>query len=223
MADIDEEFAILDVRLGQFLNLWTVLIDYFSGTYVPSIEYKAIDDNDYRYPATFPWTMMSLLYSFFFSLVDTHSKSLNAFHVWRRKFPEQASALDAVEFRVQSILPELKNFRNKLGFHGSRSISDEEIGFELLERHGSIKVLNVAQHFIKFALSLLSLANSTDSASICRAKESIKIVEEICKPDSPYDFNSEELLVNWFRKTEDGDAFDRQSRRSRRRSSTSSE
>ena len=65
MADIDEEFAILDVRLGQFLNLWTILIDYFSGTYVPSIEYKAIGDNDYRYPATFPWAMMSLLYSFF--------------------------------------------------------------------------------------------------------------------------------------------------------------
>lgn len=220
MADIDEEFAILDVRLGQFLNLWTVLIDYFSGTYVPSREYKAIDDNDYRYPATFPWTMMSLLYSFFFSLVDTHSKGLNAFHVWRRKFPEQASAIDAIEFRVQSILPELKNFRNKLGFHGSRSISEEDVGFELLDRHGSIKVLNVAQFFIKFALGMLGLANSIDPASVRRAEEGIKSVVEVCKPDSPYDFNSEELLINWFRKAGDGDGLHRQPRRKRKRTPT---
>ena len=200
MTDVDEEFAILDVRLGQFLNLWTVLLDYMSGVYVPSIEYKAISDDDYRYPATFPWTMMSLLYSFFFSLVDTHPKGLNAFRIWRQKFPEQVSVLDAVEFRVQSILPELKNFRNKLGFHGSRNVGEEEAGFELLERHGSIKVLNVAQHFISLAISLLGLANSTDSASVNRAKEAISTVEEICRHDSPYDFNSEELLANWFRK-----------------------
>lgn len=199
MGEIDEQFMILDVRLGQFLNIWTVLLDYMKGEYVPLIEYKVIDDDDYRTPATFPWTFMSLLYSFFFSLVDTHSKGINAFRIWRLKFPEQLPAIDAVEFRVQEFLPELKKFRDKLGFHGSRNTNEEELGFELLERHGSIKVLNVIQHFISLAINLISLAYSTDPTSISQAKEHIKIVEEICRRNSAYNFSSEELLLNWFR------------------------
>lgn len=199
MAEIDEQFTILDVRIGQFLNIWTVLQDYMKGEYVPSIELKTIDDDDYRTPATFPWTFMTLLYSFFFSLVDTHSKGINAFRIWRLKFPEHLPAIDAVEFRVQEILPELKKFRDKLGFHGSRNTNEEELGFELLDRHGSIKVLNVIQHFISLAISLISLAYSTDPASINQAKERIEIVEEICSRNSAYNFNSEQLLLNWFR------------------------
>jgi hypothetical protein len=199
MEELDEQFTILDVRLGQFLNIWTVLQDYMTGKYVPSIELKAADVDDYRTPATFPWTFMSLLYSFFFSLVDTHSKGVNAFRIWRLKFPGQLPAIDAVEFRVQEILPELKKFRDKLGFHGSRTINEEELGFELLERHGSIKILNVIQHFNSLAVNLISLAYSTDSASISHARERIRIVEEICSRNSAYNFNSEELLLNWFR------------------------
>lgn len=198
MSDVDEEFTILDVRLGQFLNLWTVLIDYMRGQYVPSIEYKAVDDNDYRTPATFPWTMMSLLYSFFFSLIDTNPQGLNAFRVWRVKFPEHALVLDAVEFRVQGILPELKKFRNKLGFHGSRSINQEEEGYQLLTRHGVTKVLNVAQHFISLAMSLLTLAYTTDSDNTNKARDNLKTVEMICRSDSPYSFDDEDLLMNWF-------------------------
>jgi hypothetical protein len=201
MADIDEQFMILDVRLGQFINIWTVVQDYMSGKYVPSFELKAIDDEDYRTPATFPWTFMSLLYSFFFSLVDTHSKGINAFRIWRVKFPAQLAAIEAVEGRVRDILPELKKYRDKLGFHGSRGYSEEEVGYELLERHGVVKVLNVVQHFISLAVSLLSLANSTDSGSISHAMEQIAIVEKICRSNSGYDFGSEKLLINWFRQS----------------------
>ena len=199
MGHIEEEFIILDVRLGQFLNIWTVLQDYMTGKYAPSFEMRAINDDDYRYPATFPWTFVSLLYSFFFSLVDTHSKGLNAFRIWRAKFPDQLQAIDALEFRVQDILPELKKYRDKLGFHGSRDMGEEEVGFELLRLHGIVKTLNVIQHFISLAVNLLTLARSTDSEEISKAKEHIKIVESICRPGSGFDFKSEDLLLNWFR------------------------
>jgi hypothetical protein len=199
MADIDEQFLILDVRLGQFLNLWTVVEDYMTGRYIPSVERKLIDENDYRSAASFPWTFVSLLYSFFFSLVDTHPKGLNAFRIWRARFPSELPAIEAVEFRVQDILPELKKYRNKLGFHGSQSFDEEEVGYELLDRHGIVKVLNVAQHFISLAMSFLALAYSKDRKSTKKAKEQIQTVQTICRPNSGYDFQSEQLLANWFR------------------------
>jgi hypothetical protein len=40
---------------------------------------------------------MFLLYSTFYSLIDDDPRSVNAFRVWRRNFPEEESAIAAVE------------------------------------------------------------------------------------------------------------------------------
>jgi hypothetical protein len=76
-------------------------------------------------------TLIFHLYGSFYALVDDSNEGLNAFRTWRKHFPEEETAIAAVEQQIALFKDDLRRFRNRLGFHGSRTRSREAKGWEL--------------------------------------------------------------------------------------------
>jgi hypothetical protein len=147
-----EELVIFVERFMHFMNVWTVYRDTLSGHYVPTVGPPSEN-------APFPNmvdTIMFLLYSSFYSLIEEDQNSVNAFRVWRQSFPEEESAIAAVEAQVVPFIGDLKRFRNRLGFHGSRSRAHEASGFELFARHSGGAILAAMANFKHFGAVLLA-------------------------------------------------------------------
>ena len=103
-----EEMHIFVQRYTHFANLWTAYNDLLQGRYVPSSGTHSLEG---EFP-TMHDTMLSVLYAWFYSLVDDHKDGVNAFRVWRRRFPNEEDAIAAVESQVAPIKPALKTFRH---------------------------------------------------------------------------------------------------------------
>jgi hypothetical protein len=132
------EFQICVQRLTHFMNLWTVYGDLLSGRYAPSIPLSE----------TFPNvrdTLMFVLYGWFYSLIEDDEKAVNAFRVWRERYPDEESAIAAIETEVIPFKNDLKLFRNRLGFHGSRSWTHESRGFGLFANHQGTILITMAK------------------------------------------------------------------------------
>ena len=99
--------------------------------------------------------MLFLLYPRFYSLIDDDPKSVNAFRVWRRNFPEEETAIAAVEAQVRPLAADLKRFRNRLGFHGSRSRTHEAPGFALFTNHSGTTIWKAMRNFKHLGAALL--------------------------------------------------------------------
>ena len=80
-------------------------------------------------------TMMGVVYSFFYSLIEDDPQGINFFKVWRIREPSFASELDALETRIAPFKDRLRLFRNRFGFHGSVTREHEAAGFDLLKQH----------------------------------------------------------------------------------------
>ena len=78
------------------------------------------------------WTIVAVIYSFYYSLIDDDLKGINFFRIWRQRLPAQSAALDALEARVAPHKNGLRLFRNRFGFHGSTSREHESRAFDLL-------------------------------------------------------------------------------------------
>jgi hypothetical protein len=155
-----EEFRIFVERLIHCMNLWTVYKDLLSEHYKPSVG-LAKDDSPAPTAATdMQSTLMFILYAFFFSLVEDSADSVNAFRVWRVRFPEEETAIAAVEARVIPFRNDLRVFRNRLGFHGSRSRAHEAAGFDLFANHSGTDILNAMQKFKSLGAALLAKENA---------------------------------------------------------------
>ena len=89
-------------------------------------------------------------------MIEEDQNSVNAFRVWRQSFPEEESAIAAVEAQVVPFIGDLKRFRNRLGFHGSRSRAHEASGFELFARHSGGAILAAMANFKHFGAVLLA-------------------------------------------------------------------
>ena len=153
-----EELVILVERLMHFMNLWTVYRDLLSGHYVPTVGAPSETD---PFPKNDPFpnitvTMMFLLYASFYSLIEEDKKSLNAFRIWRQHFPEEESAIAAIEAQVTPFAEDLKRFRNRLGFHGSRSRAHEASGFDLFAKHSGSTILAAMANFKRLGAVLLA-------------------------------------------------------------------
>ncbi|SRR6266404_187050 len=81
-------------------------------------------------------TMMSVVYSFFYSLIEPDPKGIDFFRLWRARVPEMTSELDALEARVAPMREGLRLFRNRFGFHGSTSREHEAVAFDVLAEYG---------------------------------------------------------------------------------------
>lgn len=145
-----EEFEIFVERFMHFLNFWAVYRDLLSERYVPSLSSAENDPfprmND---------TLMFVLYSLFYSLIENDHQGVNAFRVWRAKFPEEENAIRAIELEIEPFADRLRVFRNRLGFHGSRSRMHEASGFDLFAKHSGDELWNAMRRFKQLGALLL--------------------------------------------------------------------
>ena len=153
-AATGEEFRIFVERFVQFTNLWTIYRDLRTGHYKPSIDNQ--DDQTF----TVGITMMMVVYAYFYSLIEDDDDSVNGFRVWRARFPEENAAISAVESKVAPFKQRLRVFRNRLGFHGSRSRAHEEKGFDLFTDHSGTEIYVAMVHFKSLGSALLAKENA---------------------------------------------------------------
>jgi hypothetical protein len=147
-----EEFRIFVERFMHFVNLWTVYDDFLSKHYVPTVGRP----DDKGSITDMRATLMFVLYAFFYSLIEDSDEALNGFRVWRERFPEEDRAISAVEAQVSPFSSSLKVFRNRLGFHGSRSRSHEARGFEVFANHSGTEIWNGMRNFKSLGAALLA-------------------------------------------------------------------
>jgi hypothetical protein len=148
-----EEFVIFAQRFMHFMNLYTVYRDMLSGHYVPTLNPPSNE------PATFPRTnetVMLLLYAYLYSLIEQDDQSLNAFRIWRARFPEEENAIAAVEAEVTPFAEHLKRFRNRLAFHGSTSMAHEASGYDLFANFSGMQILTAIKNFKSLGATLFA-------------------------------------------------------------------
>jgi hypothetical protein len=144
-----EELIIFVERLAHFMNLWTIYDDLLTEQYVPTI---GESDHSIHGPRT---TIMFILYAYFYSLIEDSSDGLNAFRIWREHFPEEERAIAAIEALVNPFKDDLRHFRNRLGFHGSRSRNHEARGFDLFANSSGTETMEAMKYFQALGAILL--------------------------------------------------------------------
>lgn len=168
MADPDEEFLLFVRRCYQFHHVYTIYLDLLSGRYTPSVGYRALEDAEANWtlPGEMGPTVMFILYAFFYSLIEDSEDGLDAFRIWRLRFPEESTAINALEAQVALLRSVLRVFRNRLGFHGSRSQKHEQRGYDLFANQSGTKMLETIRVFKSLNAALLQkdLAQQHDSA-----------------------------------------------------------
>lgn len=186
-SDINEEYFLFVKRYMQFHNIWTVYFDLLSGRYVPSLNAEApgdVKEIDSTITTKMGPTLRSVLYAFFFSLIEDSEAGLNAFRIWRAKYPEEEESILALENIIVPFRKDLKFFRNRMGFHGSRSFRHEQRGLELfgnfsgndlIERMAKFKALNAAL----LEKDLARQENSMERMSSARLR--IDAITKACK------------------------------------------
>lgn len=123
-VDADDELAIYSERMLRLIRLLQI----------HEVVLTLPDDDFERAPHTgLHWTILAVVYSFYYSLIDENPDGINFFRIWRQRLPAQAAVLDALEARVAPHRKNLKLFRNRFGFHGSTSREHESKAFDLLE------------------------------------------------------------------------------------------
>ncbi len=151
-----EEFRIFVERFIHFKNLWIIYRDFRSKHYEPSLPSPGDESSATDIGAT----LMFQLYAFFYSLIEDSEDSVNGFRVWRQRFPEEETAIAAVEAQVSPFAGSLRIFRNRLGFHGSRSRAHESSAFDLFTRHSGTVIWGAMRNFQSLGVALLAKANA---------------------------------------------------------------
>ena len=170
-----EELMIFVERLRHFMNLWTIYTDMLTKHYVPSV--GAGEESVFN-PST---TVMLVLYAYLYSLIEDSSDGLNAFRIWRKHFPEEEQAIAAVEAQVVPFRDNLRIFRNRLGFHGSRSRALESPGFDLFGNFTGGYTWNAVKNFKALAATLLAkdmALTSSDEAALKKYRGWIDSIAE---------------------------------------------
>jgi hypothetical protein len=168
-----EELTLFVGRTRHFLNLWTIYNDLLSGKYVPSMG----EEPDSIYDPK--GTMVLILYAYFYSLVEDSHDGLNAFRVWREHFPEEERAIAAVEAQIAPFTGDLRVFRNRLGFHGSRSWAHEAKGFDLFANTSGTAMLNTMKNFKALASILLRKEMAIKKSDHAEAQKCRDLIEAI--------------------------------------------
>lgn len=158
MPEIDEEYFLLVRRVMQFHHIWTIYVDLLSGRYVPSFGLRDLDEVELNaaLPGEMVPTLMGLMYAFFYSLIEDTEDGVDAFRIWRLKFPDEYTAIGALEQQIAPMRSDLRVFRNRLGFHGSRSQQHESRGYELFGNHPGTKMIETMKVFKSLNAALIS-------------------------------------------------------------------
>lgn len=170
MAKRSEELEIFVEHLMDFMNLWTVYTDHLNGKYVPSLDLGGKPSRTGMYV-----TLMFHLYASLYVLVDDSKEGLNAFRIWREHFPAEEAAIAAVEQQIAPFKDDLRLFRNRLGFHGSRTRSHEMKGYDLFANASGTAMWNAMINFKGLGGTLLAKEmaarkSDADELALCRAR-----------------------------------------------------
>jgi hypothetical protein len=169
MIDSGEEHFLFVKRYMQFHNIWVVYTDYLTGRYVPSVEFGRREDSTAT--GETQSTLLFLVYAFFYSLIETDSEGLNAFRIWRRSYPGEEAAISALEAVILPFQADLRTFRNKLDFHGSRSHEKESKGFDVFNNHPGDTIFTAITLFKALNAELLSLNVAYENNSVLRIEQ----------------------------------------------------
>jgi hypothetical protein len=184
MVDTAEEYYLFVKRYMQFHNLWTVYFDLLSGRYVPSLPGKTsreVPEVDSTITTDMQATLMFLLYAFFYSLIEDSNDGLNAFRIWRAKYPDEERAIIALERLILPFRPSLKVFRNRLGFHGSRSQLHEAKGFEVFGNFSGDQMIDRMAQFKALNAALLEKDLARQSNSVERLKDARSLIDRVAE------------------------------------------
>jgi hypothetical protein len=155
-----EELRIFVERFVQFMNLWTVYSDMLTGRYTPSVGQIYWGEASKEFDAA-EWpvniSMMLVLYAYFYSLIEDSDDGLNGFRVWREVWPNEEVAISSVEKRVVPFRDRLRVYRNRLGFHGSRTRTHEAKAFELFSKHSGNEIFEAMKLFKVLGAGLLGM------------------------------------------------------------------
>jgi hypothetical protein len=149
-----EEYHILVKRYLHFENLWDLYNDFLSGRYIPSVNTHS-SNVDVPEMAD---TLLIVLYSWFYSLVDDEPRGVDAFRAWYRFFPEDKPAIRAVQKQIKPIKSCLKTLRNRVGFHGSQTWEHENAAFDLFKKQSAEDVIGAMNSFRSLARNFLEKA-----------------------------------------------------------------
>lgn len=100
--------------------------------------------------------MMLVLYAYFYSMIEDDEQAVNGFRIWRKKWPEEEKAIAAVESKVAPVREGLRLFRNRIGFHGSRSRDHEKCGFDFFAEHSGTEVWEAMGNFKSLGAALFA-------------------------------------------------------------------
>jgi hypothetical protein len=149
---MSEELYMFAERYAHFSNVHTIYRDLVSGHYKPSV---SVNPDPKEWDVTdVATTAMFVLYAYFYSMVEDDPQGVNGFRVWRAAWPEEEKAIAAVESLVAPLRPGLKLFRNRLGFHGSRSRAHEKKGLDLFAQHSGTAVWEAMANFKSLGAAL---------------------------------------------------------------------
>jgi hypothetical protein len=180
-AKDSEELTIFVERLRHFLNLYTVYHDMLTKRYVPTVGGDIVNEptyGSYFHPSI---SVMLVLYAYFYSLIEDSPDGLNAIRLWREHFPEEEAAIAAIEAQIAPLTKDLKRYRNRLGFHGSRTRAHEARGFDLFANASGTAAWNAVKNFKAVAAILLAkdmAARNSNQAELAQCSAWIVAVAE---------------------------------------------
>jgi len=127
----DDELSIYTERMMRFIQLLRLY----------EMVLATSDEDDRSEPhLTMRGTMMSVVYSLFYSLIEPDPKEIEFFRIWRTRLPEMSAEISALEARVAPMRNGLRLFRNRFGFHGSTSREHESPAFDVLFDHDGLDI-----------------------------------------------------------------------------------
>lgn len=132
--DQGEEFSICVERMSRMIQLLRI----------HELVLKQPEAVDRNLPhLSLGGTMLAVVYSFYYSLIEDRDDAVSLFRVWTKHAPEFVPELDALEARVTPFREKLRLFRNRYGFHGSITRSHEAAAFDLLLNHTGRELMAV--------------------------------------------------------------------------------
>jgi len=171
----NEEFEIFYERVSHFLNLREMVDNVLrghklSGTFIPRAS-----------PAG---TLSIIFFAYFYSLIDRDRRAVNAFRVWREHFPQEHKSIQGFYNHIVNYEECLRTFRNRVGFHGSRTRSNEDEGYELLSKYSVGDLLQTADEFLALSSALLSRHLSNDPLNEAHREQIDQIIRRAKNPFS---------------------------------------
>lgn len=155
LPDQDEEFCIYVERMTRMIQLLRI--------YELVLRQSGAVDTEQPH-LSLAGTMLAVVYSFYYSLIEERENGIDFFRIWKRHAPEFTVELEILESRVAPLRENLRVFRNRYGFHGSTSREHESVAFDLLSQHSGNQLMDTILEMRNLSTRLLNAIGVTRDA-----------------------------------------------------------